>query len=160
MELTVYDEVNGRDKLLWTITNISGYIYAYLLAKYIENPDNQYKIVLLVDKSRRYYDANRMVVDEHISPEAYIRGSYDSYSISNKFMEHTATPGVYQYWLANIGSMKALVHDNNLEYLYGVLNGAKHGGVPASDIILTLPLKDGQWYNIEGLKLQYPDNLK
>ena len=114
-----------------------------------------------VTKSAVVVSDDTSAVIRHAVYLKLVDDSFEKFIISNKYTKHLATPGKYSYWVADNsfpGHAYRFV-DSDLDVFRGLATGARDSGRPVEDIILTWPVKDGQWYNIPDMDLKYPDEI-
>jgi hypothetical protein len=161
-------KVYNKDNLLWTFPDVSegfilGYSYAMVFGNYnLENYQEYYTVSQIGDdpKSRNYYNSKQTIKRSAELSDIISDRDYEKYIVSNKYSKYLAQDGVYNYWLADDDFDHVyLVYDEDLEFYRGLSTGARDAGIALENVMLTWPLKDGQWYNIPELNLSYPDEI-
>ena len=161
-------EVYRGGDLLWTFPDVSetfilGYAYAITFGNSRLTEDDNYYVASQVgdeERSRDVYD-NTSVVIRRADYLKLVGESLEKFIISNKYSKYLATPGKYNYWLADSGFPGYAYRfiDPDLEFFRGLATGSRDRGQPVETVMLTWPFKDGQWYTIPGVNLKYPDEI-
>ena len=176
MEVQVFQ--NGE--LVRTLKDISGdfafgYVYGVLTINemgrksdgenYMEDRDNFVRVFRFEGirderSADLYHDVSSLQRHGSLTPDNF-GPQLEKFIISNKYTKHLAPPGKYFYWVVDSSwsDIAQGIIDNNLDVFHGLFNAAEHMKIPLNDIVLSKPVKDGQWYDIRGVTLQYPDEI-